>query len=67
MGYFVKFPISPEDRETFWRQTSDRISFRNYLRSMYTRIHHTRHAHELEEEYKDEFAMWLVLRRMGVK
>ena len=66
MGYFVK---ASEDREAYDLQIYDRMSFRNYLRGkgIDIRISHAHHAHELEEEYKDEFATWLALRRMGVK
>ena len=64
MGYFVK---ASEDRETFWIQTSDRKSFRNYLTDIGIVIQHTNYTNKLEEKYKDEFATWLALRRMGVK
>lgn len=65
MGYFVK---SSEDREAHDAQLFDRVSFRDYLKYEGINIETCKfyYAHELEEKYKDEFAMWLALKRMGV-
>ncbi len=69
MGYFVGLPGKLNDHIAFWKQASDRISFRNYLRSIGIRIgtNNIYYTHDLENRYKDEFATWLALKRMGVK
>ena len=66
MGYFIK---SSEDREAYISQLPARVSFLNYLgyKCISIYAYELFSAHELEEKYKDEFATWLALRRMGVE
>ena len=64
MGYFIK---ASENIGVYDAQTSDRISFHNYLVDKGIYIPYSYPTHLLEEKYKDEFVAWLALKRMGVR